>query len=225
MTVREDTTTTGAAPLAGRWDRLEYELTRLLTINGEVIAYTVIFILAVLTRFWDLGVRVMSHDESLHTRYSWNLYRGEGFSHTPLMHGPLLFHMTALSYLLFGDTDFTSRIYPAVVGIIVVMMPVLMRKWLGKVGALAASFFFLISPLILYYSRYIRHDMPAIFGALIMAVSAWRYIEGRSFRYLIALAIGQAILYASKEVSFIYIAIFGSFLTLYFIARLLDVRW
>ena len=67
--------------------------------------------------------------------------------------------------------------------------------------------------------------MPAIFGALIMAVSAWRYIEGRSFRYLIALAIGQAILYASKEVSFIYIAIFGSFLTLYFIARLLDVRW
>src|SRR5690606_29696815 len=87
------------------------------------------------------------------------------------------------------------------------------------------SFFFLISPLILYYSRYIRHDMPAIFGALIMAVSAWRYIEGRSFRYLIALAIGQAILYASKEVSFIYIAIFGSFLTLYFIARLLDVRW
>ena len=224
-TVQEETQRTDRQPLAERFDRLEYQLTRLLYLNGETIAYATIFLLAVVTRFWDLGVRVMSHDESLHTRYSWNLYQGQGFAHTPLMHGPLLFHMTALSYLLFGDSDFTSRIYPALVGIAVVMLPLAMRRWLGKFGALAASFFFLISPLILYYSRYIRHDMPAILGALIMAISIWRYMEDRQFKFLITLGLGQAILYASKEVSFIYIAIFGSFMTLYFIARLLDVRW
>lgn len=225
MTVREDTAPSEERSAATRFDRLEYEISRLLIVNGETIAYAIIFLVAVTTRFWDLGARVMSHDESLHTRYSWNLYRGQGFSHTPLMHGPLLFHAVALSYLLFGDSDFTSRIYPALIGVAIVMMPILMRRWLGKAGALAASVFLLISPLILYYSRYIRHDIPAIFGALIMALSIWAYIERREFKFLVTLGIGQAILYASKEVSFIYIAIFGSFLTLYFIARLLDVEW
>jgi len=205
--------------------KLEQQLTRLIYLDGETIAYIVILILAILSRFWGLGMRVMSHDESLHTRYSWSLYRGEGFQHTPLMHGPLLFHMTALSYLLFGDNDYTARIYPALVGVIVVMMPFFMRKWLGKFGALTASVFFLISPMILYYSRYIRHDMPAILAALVMAVAIWRYFEERHFKYLIWLSLGQIILYASKEVSFIYIAIFGSFLMLVLVARLLETHW
>lgn len=226
MTVREEgQLTTQERPLTAPLAELEHHLTRLLVVDGEQLAYAAIFVLAVLTRFWDLGARVMSHDESLHTRYSWNLYRGEGFSHTPLMHGPLLFHMTALSYLLFGDNDFTSRIYPAVVGILVVILPYFMRRWLGRAGALAASFFFLISPLVLYYSRYIRHDMPAILGTLVMAIATWRYIEDRKFKYLVWLAVGQIVLFASKEVSFIYIAIFGSFITLYFINRLLSIPW
>jgi uncharacterized protein (TIGR03663 family) len=147
MSIGEESATRINIPKASR--KMEQQLARLLYLDGETIAYLVILILAILSRFWGLGMRVMSHDESLHTRYSWSLYRGEGFQHTPLMHGPLLFHMTALSYLLFGDNDFTARIYPAAVGVLVVMMPYFMRKWLGKFGALAASCFFLISPMIL----------------------------------------------------------------------------
>ncbi len=207
------------------FERIEAGLATLITPNGEKLAYVAIFLIAVFTRFWDLGARVMSHDESLHTRFSWYLYHGDGFAHTPMMHGPILFHMTALNYLLFGPSDFTARIYAAVVGIIVVMLPFFMRKWLGKTGALVASAFFLISPLILYYSRYIREDMPAILGALIMVIAIWRYMERREFKYLLWLSFGQIYLFASKEVSFIYIAIFGSFMTLYLIGRLLEVEW
>src|SRR5690606_39940128 len=58
--------------------------------------------------------RVMSHDESLHTRYSYSLYADGNFQHTPLMHGPILFHVTAFFYFLFGDNDFTARLYPAI---------------------------------------------------------------------------------------------------------------
>lgn len=208
-----------SVPVAELW------LSKLLVMDWERVAYVIIFFTAVLTRFWDLGARVMSHDESLHTRYSWNLFKGDGFQHTPLMHGPVMFHMVALSYLLFGDNDFTARIYPAVLGILIVMSPLLLRRWLGKTGSLAASFMFLISPMILYYSRYIREDMPALVGAFIMVFATWYYIEDRKYRYLVWLTLGQFYLYASKEVSFIYIAIFGSFLTLYFITRLLDAHW
>jgi len=206
---------------------LERQLTTWLVLDAEKIAYAVILIVAVATRFWDLGVRVMSHDESLHTRFSWDLYRGNGYAHTPLMHGPLLFHMTALSYFLFGDDDFTSRIYPAVIGVLLVMLPLLLRRWLGKLGALATSVMFLISPLILYYSRYIRHDIPAIFFAMIVAYTAWRYVEKPEFKLLPWMAAAMALMFASKEVAFIYTAIFGSFLTIYLVTRhLLDVsQW
>jgi len=202
-------------------------LARAYAINWETILYVVIFLLAVFTRFYGLGDRVMSHDESLHTRYSYNLYADGNFQHTPLMHGPILFHMTALSYALFGDNDFTSRIYPAVLSVLVTLFPLLFRRWLGRAGALAASLMLLISPLLMYYGRYIRHDTPSIFFALVMAYCTFMYLDGpvgqrRRARWLYIFAGALLGNLGSKETSFIYIAIFGSALTLYWLVRLLQ---
>jgi len=119
----------------------------------------------------------MSHDESLHTKFSWDLYANGIFQHTPLMHGPILFHMTALNYFLFGN-DFTARIYTAVLGVGMVMFPLLFRRWLGRWGALLASIMFLISPLILYYNRYIREDTPSIFATMVMVYCTFMYLNG-----------------------------------------------
>ena len=200
-------------------------LTRAYALNWEVVVYAVIFAVALITRFAELGTRVMSHDESLHTYYSWRLYEYGEFSHTPLMHGPLLFHMTALSYFLFGDNDFTSRIYPALLGVLVVMFPLLLRRWLGRTGAVIASVMLLISPELMYYSRYIRHDIPAIFFALLMLYGILQYVDGeqpRRARWLWIVAGALLGMLASKEVSFIYIVIFGSFLALYWVLRMVQ---
>src|SRR5258707_3834257 len=113
-------------------DLLNRWLARVYTINWEAVAYFVLFALAILTRFVNLGARVMSHDESLHTYYSWRLETAGDYQHTPLMHGPILFHITALMYFLFGDSDFTARIYPALLGVILVVMPVLFLRWFGQ---------------------------------------------------------------------------------------------
>ena len=112
----------------------------------ERILYVVILVLALFTRFYILGDRAISHDESIHTKFSWNLYNGDGFQHNPMMHGPLLFEATALTYHLLGASDFTSRIFTSLVGVLLVMTPLLFRRWLGKAGALAISALLLISP-------------------------------------------------------------------------------
>ena len=200
-------------------------LTRAYPVRWEVLAYAVLLLLAVFTRFYDLGARVMSHDESLHTYYSWRLSEFGEFSHTPLMHGPLLFHMTALSYFLFGDNDFTSRLYPATLGVLIVLFPALFRRWLGRSGALIASVLLLISPQLLYYNRYIRHDTPTIFFAFVMLYAVMRYVDDEQPRrpvWLWVLAVGLVGILASKEVSFIYIAIFGSFLVLTWLLRIVQ---
>lgn len=201
-------------------DVLNQLLARVYLVNWEAIAYVVIFILAIFTRFYMLGERVMSHDESLHTRYSYNLAVDGNFQHTPLMHGPILFHFTALFYFLFGANDFTSRLYAAILGVLVVMMPLLFRRWLGRWGALLASVMLLISPITMYYNRYIRHDTPNIFFSLLMIYGMFMYLSGSAqqrrrevWLYLIAGAMLMSL--GSKETAFIYIAIFGIYLAAY----------
>ncbi|MBZ0281188.1 MAG: TIGR03663 family protein [Anaerolineae bacterium] len=204
---------------------LEQTLTSRFRLNWETWVYILIFVLAVFTRFYILGDRVMSHDESLHTKFSWDLYSSGNFAHTPLMHGPILFHVTALNYFLFGDNDFTARIYPAVLGILMVMFPLLFRRWLGRWSAILASIMFLISPLILYYNRYIREDTPSIFYTLVMVYCTFMYLNGpahlrRKARWLYIFSAAMLASLATKEVAFMYIAIFGSILTLYWLVRM-----
>jgi len=194
---------------------LDKALARVYTINWEVALYAIILVIAIFTRFTNLGDRVMSHDESLHTKYSHELYTRGIFQHTPLMHGPVLFHMTALSYFMFGDSDFSARIYPAVLGIIMVLMPkLLFERWLGKFGALVASVLILISPMLLYHHRYIREDTPAIFFTILMVYAMFAYVDGarpKQPRFLILFSGAMLLNLASKETAFMYVLIFALF--------------
>lgn len=208
---------------------LSRALSQRFALNWEFALYLAILLLAIFTRFHMLDSRVMSHDESLHTRFSYNLYNEGNFQHTPLMHGPVLFHATALSFYMFGDNDFSGRIYTALLGVLMVMFPLLWRKWLGRWGAILASTMLLISPLILYYNRYIRHDTPSIFFGMIMAYCILMYLNGgpryrRRAIWLYLFAAAMILNLGSKETAFIYIAIFASFLLIYFLARLAQQR-
>ncbi len=194
-------------------------------LDWEKALYITIIILALVTRLWGVGDRVQSHDESIHTRYSWNLYVGHGFQHSPLMHGPFLFHVTALSYFLFSDNDFTARLPVALMGVALVAFPYLLRRWLGRVGALVTAFFLLISPSIAYYSRYIRHDIPIILWSMAVILAIFSYLRDGRERWLYLMAAGVSLMFATKEVAFIYNAIFGLFLVGLFTVRAWGREW
>ncbi|MEP7286762.1 MAG: flippase activity-associated protein Agl23 [Chloroflexota bacterium] len=198
-------------------------LARAYTLNWEMIFYITLFIVTILTRFVNLGDRVMSHDESLHVKYSYDLYKSGNFQHTPLMHGPVLFHMTALMYFLFGDSDFSARLYPAILGTMMVFFPkLLFERWLGKLGSIVATVLLLISPMVLYHNRYIREDTPSIFFTLLMVYAIFAYIDGarpRKLQWLVLLSGAMLLSLASKEVAFMYIAIFGAVLTLFWLIQ------
>ena len=69
-----------------------------LFLRYEVVLYLVIVSGGFSMRLWDLGSRAMGYDESLHAYYSYLLSEGFGFQHTPVMHGPFLFHVSALAF-------------------------------------------------------------------------------------------------------------------------------
>jgi len=176
----------------------------------ETALYALILLAAVLTRFWDLGSRALHHDESLHAYFSWLLATGQGYAHDPLMHGPFLFHMNALIYALVGASDASSRFSAALFGVILVALPMLLRgeRHLGRWGALTASTLFLISPALLYQSRYIRHDIFTVVGSLFLFIAVMRYIERPSRGWLIAIGATLGFLLTNHEIVFGIAAIF-----------------
>ena len=206
-------------------DVLSRPLIAALNLDWEKAIYLTFMLLAIVTRFYGLGDRVVSHDESLHTQFSYQYYIGDGYVHSPLMHGPSLFHATAMSYWLFGDSDLSSRIPVAILGVLLILIPYFLRDWLGRKGALFTSFLFLISPYITYYSRYIRHDIYLIVFALIVFIATWHYIRERRNKYLWWFAGALALMFATMEAAFIYVAIFGSFLLVRLLALVISSDW
>ncbi len=172
---------------------------------GQVV-FGFIILLVVVTRLVNLGMRVQSHDESLHTYFSWLLYRGRGYQHTPMMHGPLQFHLMALSYFLFGDNDFTARLPHAIAGILAVVFLWRWRRYLGPYGTLVAAFLMLISPFMLYYSRYARNEAFVMLFGVVTWWAILRYLETREPRYLYWLTGATVLHFTAKETAFIYTA-------------------
>jgi uncharacterized protein (TIGR03663 family) len=194
-------------------------------VTNEIALFTGIILLAIVTRFYDLGTRVMSHDESLHTYFSWLLYRGQGYQHTPMMHGPFQFHALALSYFLFGVSDFTARIPAVLFSLATVWMVWYWRGYLGKWGALAAGILMVISPYMLYYGRYVRNEAFAGFAGILLLYSVLRYLDGGEKRYLYFITAASVLHFTSKETAFIYTAQILVFLGVLFVVRVTKRQW
>jgi predicted membrane-bound mannosyltransferase/DNA-binding beta-propeller fold protein YncE len=191
--------------------------------------YAVMILAAAGLRFWDLGLRAISHDESSHATYSWYLYNGGGYTHDPMMHGPLKFFSVAfiwkgLAFLStapfltnwahWGPSDYTVRILPAIFGTALVGLPYFFRGYLGRAGALFAALFLAFSPILLFFSRYIRDDVLIAFFTLALVICFWRYLSERRTLYLFLIAGLLALSFTTMEATFLIAGLFLLYLDL-----------
>ena len=180
----------------------------------------------VLSRFIMLGERVMSHDEVNHVVPAHTFYQGEGYRYDPVTHGPLQFHLIALSYSLFGDSDFSARIPDAIFGIAVVAFAIFgFKKYLGQVGSLVAGFLFTISPYISYYSRYTRNEIYIVFWGMALLWGVLRYLEEGQKRSLLFITIITALHFSDKATSYIFTAELLIFLAVLYVIKILTKTW
>jgi predicted membrane-bound mannosyltransferase/DNA-binding beta-propeller fold protein YncE len=196
--------------------------------NFTVEHLFVILILSVtiLSRFIILGERVMSHDEVNHVVPAYTFYQGGGYRYDPVTHGPLQFHLITLSYFLFGDSDFSARVPDALFGIAVVAFALFaFKRYLGRVGSLAAGFLFMISPYILYYSRYTRNEIYIVFWGMALIWGVLRYLELGKKSTLLFLTIITALHFTDKATSYIFTAELLIFLAVVFVVRVVSKPW
>ena len=193
-------------------------------ITWWTLLYAALMLFIVFTRFWDLGARGYSHDESIHAWESWKLVSGQGYSHNPVYHGPLLYHLTSLVFALFGHTDVTGRLATSFAGVLITLAPLFMQRWLGRKGVLVATLLMAISPVMMARARFIRHDQWAIVANLALLIAALYYMTRPKTKYLFWASGALSLGFCAKETTFITYFIFGTFLAGLFVYQWLRHR-
>jgi predicted membrane-bound mannosyltransferase len=168
--------------------------------------------LAAVLRFWELGIRTFHDDESIYALLSRKLADGGGFEHVPELHGPLPIAATAAVFRVFGDSDATARLAPALAGVLLAALPFLFMRFIGRPGAVAASLLLAVSPSILYYSRFDGPDIYLAVFTLATAMVIWRYLAAPSRGWLYLLALTLAGMVTTSEIALLIAPIFAVYL-------------
>ncbi|MEN6434898.1 MAG: flippase activity-associated protein Agl23, partial [Anaerolineaceae bacterium] len=194
--------------------------------NVRTLIIIVILVLAVISRFAMLGVRTMSHDEVNHVVPSYDLFQGKGYRHDPITHGPFQFHIIALTYFLFGDSDFTSRVPAAIFSVAAVAFVMIgFRKYLGNAGSLIGGLLFLISPYMLFYGRYTRNEAFIELFGVVLLYGILRYLDKGDHLSLFLVTGATVMHFIVKETAYIYTAQALLFIGLLFLENVTRVHW
>ncbi len=191
--------------------------------------FTIIFIAAFILRFAFLDLKLLHHDEAIHAWFSYELLTKGAYVYDPSYHGPFLYYVTAGMFWLFGDTDLVARILPALFGALLVPLVYAIYKlgYLDKKQTLVAALFLAVSPDLVYFSRFLRHDIFQLFFTLLLVVAILWYLNTGKIRFALVAGFAAGFGMTLKEDMPIFILIFAIF-GLYLLIRKqirLPVHW
>ncbi len=175
--------------------------------------FILIFIIALFVRFWHLDLKLLHHDEAIHAWFSYELLTRGAWVYDPSYHGPFLYYVTAGMFSLFGDSDLVARLLPALFGTLLIPLVYCIYRigYIDKNQTLLAALLLALSPEMVYFSRFLRHDIFMLFFTLLLLVAILYYFEYGQTRYAIIAAIATGGALCCKEEMPVILLIFASF--------------
>ena len=169
----------------------------------KVTIIILIVVLVLFSRFAFLDLRVLHHDEGVNYFFAEKILRGDGFQYDPgNYHGPLYFYLIFASFFVFGIGEFALRFPAAAFGMGIALFPLIFR--IGrKRERIVTSVFLLLSPSLMYYSRYSIHEIVFAFFSLVCVYSLSLIIERRELTKLPVFALALAGIFVLKETAII----------------------
>ncbi len=169
--VEETATTeseTAAAPAAPGTDYV--------WIGGSVF----IVVLAAFLRFYMLALKPFHHDEGVNGFFLKTLFNDGIYKYDPAnYHGPTLYYISVVFAKFFGFETIPVRVSMAIFGVLMVVLVLYLRRYIGTVGTLIAALFVALSPGMVYISRYFIHEILFVFLSLAIVLSVLLFIEKR----------------------------------------------
>ena len=163
--------------------------------------FLLILIIAFVLRFAFLDLKLFHHDEAIHSWFSYTLLTTGAWTYDPSYHGPFLYFVTAGMFALFGASDLVARLLPALFGFLLVPLVWCIYRlgYLTKAQTLIAALFIAVSPDMVYFSRFLRHDIFMLAFTLMLVVAILAYFERKQTLYAILAAVAAAGALCCKE--------------------------
>lgn len=174
----------------------------------RLVAWAALLALSLGLHLWRLGDRSFHHDEAIHASLSFNLARAGEYRYDPTYHGPLLYALTAAGFTIFGDSDFTARLPVALAGVLLLGVAWCLREEIGEAAAWWTGLLVTVSPVFLYYSRFLRMDVVEVLMVTAALVVFLRLAHARS-RSWPWLGLWAGLALATKETAYVTVVLLG----------------
>jgi len=153
-----------------------------------------------------LGLRPMHGDEGNQAVKAAALLESGVYRYDPRdHHGPTLYYLSLPTFWAVGAerardvTDGMLRLMPALLGVGVVLLLLLVGDGLGRPATVCAGVLTAISPAMVFYSRYYVQETLLVFFTFAFLACAWRYTRSRSWGWAVAAGAFLGLMHASKE--------------------------
>jgi uncharacterized protein (TIGR03663 family) len=173
-------------------------------------AYVSVVVIIILVagglRLLHLDWRPMHADEDIQADKFGTLLETGEYQYDPRhYHGPTLNYLTLPSAWLSGIytyrnlDEFTLRVVPAMLGILLVLMPLVLIKALSFSEVAVCAALTAVSPAMTYYSRYYIHEMLLACFAFGVIVFGYLYISRPRLIWAVAAGMSAGLMLATKE--------------------------
>ncbi|MDH3528648.1 MAG: glycosyltransferase family 39 protein, partial [Acidobacteriota bacterium] len=134
--------------------------------------------LAAFLRFFWLELKPLHHDEGVNGHFLTTLFRTGEYHYDPRnYHGPDLYYLSLAFSKVFGLNTLSVRWSVAIFGVLTVVLVFWLRKYIGKLGSLAAALFLALSPGMVFISRYFIHEILFVFLSLAVVVAVMMFLD------------------------------------------------
>ncbi len=162
----------------------------------ETALYAGCLLLALALRLYHLGAQPLNAVEAREALIALSRLRAAaGAAAAPA--SPAFFSFAFLSFFLFGASDATARLAPALAGGALVLAPALFRDRLGRGAALTVSGLLAFSPTLIAASRAADGTLLALLGLMLGLGGLWRYTRAGGQGWLLLGAAGLGLSLAS----------------------------
>lgn len=159
---------------------------------------------ALAARLIDLGTRIAHWDEARVAYWTVRAVDTGAWTYRPIIHGPLLQHVARWLFSTVGTSDFVMRLPVAVVGGLLPAVALCFRSRLRRREVVALAVVLAADPLVLYYGRFFRNDVPVAAFALLALGAGVRAIDADDPRWWSIAGLAAGLALATKENALLY---------------------
>ena len=160
-------------------------------ITIETALWVLVALVALVLRLSHLDAAPLNGREASEAVLAWRAATGQGMPQAD--YSPLLFTANALLFTLCGSSDSIARLWPALFGSMLPLAPLLFRRRIGRVGALATGLYLAFSPTALVGSRQLDGTVVAVAGVMLFLGGLIRFFDTDAPSWLSLSALGLAL--------------------------------